>query len=412
MLTNVLVLLSLVFSSYAASIYDVKESTVGVYVQYPQYAVPENTPNQAFGSGVVISKDGYIITNHHVIQNAYSIVVQTDEGQKEFAQVVGVAPEFDLAVLKIDPLPNQELKPIKIGSSTNIKAGDPVTAIGNSFGFDQTLTTGVISHVDRDVNLSPRVRSYLQVDAAINPGNSGGALINNDGELVGIVTGLFGPRFNIGIAFAIPIDIAEPVVKQLINKGYVTSGWIGMATQPLTPELKDAISATNYDGVFISEVSAGSPAQRANLLPKDVILSVNDVPINSPQHFASLVTAYGSQSILSVSYLRDSKVHNTKIKTEKPTRLADKNLGPWGMNLSEFQHLRLDGIVDTGVQVNQLSSHSSGALGGLQPGDIIKSINNKPIKSLDDVTKNQLHPKKTNLLEISRQNHTFFVPIR
>lgn len=410
MLAYALVILSAFFS--CASSHDVMESTVGIFVEYPQYAANPNLPNQAFGSGVVISKDGYIITNHHVVQNAQQIIVQTNEGQREFAQIVGAAPEFDIAVIKIETLPNQSLKPIKFGKSSAVKPGDPVTAIGNAFGFDQTLTTGVISHKDRDVSLSHKVRSYLQVDAAINPGNSGGALLNKDGELIGIVSGIFGRGFNIGIAFAIPIDIADPVIKQVVNKGYVNSGWVGMSTQTLTPELKDAIDAPQYDGVLVSEILPGSPAQRANLQPKDVILSVNDVPINSPAHFASLVTAHGSHSLLSVSYLRDNKVHSTKLKTEQQTRIAGNDLGPWGMNLSEFHHLRLDGVIDTGVQVNQISAQSSGALGGLRPGDVIKSINNQPIKSLDDVARNKLHKNKTNLLEISRQNRTFYVPIR
>lgn len=405
------VLLSLFVQSIASTPHNFMESTVGIYIEYPQYLNQQGS-NQAFGSGVIVSPDGYIVTNNHVVQNAQQIVVQTQKGQKEFAQVVGTAPDFDIAVIKINPLPDQPFTPIAFGNSNDIKAGDAVTAVGNAFGFDQSLTTGVISHVDRDVNLSHRVRSYLQVDAAVNPGNSGGPLMNDQGELIGIVSGIFGPRFNIGIAFAIPIDIATPVVKQLISKGYVNSGWAGMSTQPLTPELKDAIDAKNYDGILVSEVIPGSPAQRANLLPKDVILSLNDIPVSSPQHFSSLITAHGSQTLLSLSYLRNGNINSTKLKTEQPTLVDKTNLGHWGINLSEFQHLKLDGVIDTGVQINQISSESNGMLNGLQSGDVIKSINGQPIKTLGDISKNQLNKTKTNLLEISRQNHTFFVPIR
>gem|GEM_PF-7030626 len=411
MLALMLILLS--FCSFSqANTRDVLDSTVGLYVEFSQFAQHQNAPSHGFGSGVIISEDGYIITNHHVVQSAQSIVVQTHDGQRGFAEVIGIAPEFDIAVLKIDPLPNQPFRAVKFGQSNGIQAGDNVTAIGTSFGLEQTLTSGVISHQDRNVNLSPKIKSYLQVDAAINPGNSGGPLLNQDGELIGIVSAILGPRHFVGVAFAIPIDIASPVIKQLISKGYINSGWVGLSTQPLTPELKDAIGATQYEGVFISEILPGSPAQRANLLPKDIILSINDIQITSPQHFSSMVTAHGSHTLLSVSYLRDQKVHGTKIKTEQSGRAGRADLGHWGMNLSEFHHLRLDGKIDTGVQINQISAQSNGALGGLKSGDVIKSINNSPIKNLDDIAKSPLSKKKANLLEITRENRTFFVPIR
>lgn len=412
MLSYLILFLSMI-SLHATPMGDVMDSTVGIYVEYPAYMSQNpNVPNQAFGSGVILSEDGLIVTNQHVIQSADKIIVQTHDGQKEFAQVVGSAPEFDLAIIKINTLPNQPLTPIRFGKSCDIRQGDKVTAVGNSFGFEQTLTQGVVSHIDRDVRLSHRVSSYLQVDAAINPGNSGGALVNEKGELVGVVSGIYGPRMNIGIGFAIPIDVAKPVIQQLVSKGYVNSGWIGMATQSLTPELKDAINAQEYDGILISEVIPGSPAHKASLLPKDVILSVNDIKVNSPQHFASLVTAHGSHSLLSVNYLRENKTYTTKIKTDQPSAIGGTDLGHWGMNLTEFYHLSLDGVVGTGVQVNQISSNSNGALSGLRPGDIIKAINDQPVKTLNDISSNQLKKHKTNLLEISRNEQTFFVPIR
>lgn len=389
------------------------KSVVGIYVEYPQMTA-QNTPAQAFGSGVIVSEDGYLITNSHVIQNAMNIVVQTQQGQKASATVIGSAPEFDLSVLKIDPLPNQSFQPIRFGHSHLVHAGDTVTAIGNSFGFDQTLTKGVVSHVDRDVSLSQKVKSYLQVDAAINPGNSGGALVNERGELVGVVSGIFGPRFNIGIAFAIPADIATPVIKQLVTKGHASNGWIGMITQPLTPELKDALNVQNHSGILVSEVLAESPAQRANLSARDIILSINDIKINSPQHFASLVTAYGSHSLLNINYLRNNKVYETRLKTDNPnTYRGSSPLGPWGLNLTEFKHARLDGITNTGVQVHQVANQSNADISGLMPGDIIKSIDNRKITQLSDIKSLPFSShKKTHLLEIERHQHTIFIPIR
>lgn len=389
--------------------HDFMESVVGVYVEYYDHNTGQN---KAFGSGVIVSEDGYIVTNHHVIQQAMQIVVQTHEGQRAVARVIGAAPEFDISVLKIEPLPNQPFKPISIGESHHLHAGDSVTAIGNAFGFDQTLTHGVVIHIDRQVSLSSRVKSYIQVDAAVNPGNSGGALVNKNGELVGIVSGIFGPKFNIGIAFAIPADIATPVIKQLINKGHVNPGWIGMATQSLTPEIKDALDISNHDGVLVSEVYPGSPAERANLEAKDVILAVNDINILSPQHFASLITAQGNQTLLSMSYLRGHKVFTTRIKTDSPHQRPNNSLGTWGLNLMEYQHMQLDGKVDQGIEVHQVSYPSSAALSGIQTGDVIKSVDNIPIRSFNDIKQNAFQPNKTHLIEIQRQQQIFFVPIR
>ncbi len=402
----------IILASTSVGSQDFMQSVVGVYIEYPHTPGVATAP-QAFGSGVILSEDGYIVTNHHVIQQALNIVVQTQQGFRANATVVGSAPEFDLSVIKIDGLPNQPFKPIKMGTSSHVSAGDQVTAIGNAFGFDQTLTQGVVSHIDREVGLSHRVKSYIQIDAAVNPGNSGGALVNKEGELVGIVSGIYGPRFNIGIAFAIPMDIADPVIKQLISKGHASTGWVGMSTQPLTPELKDALNIQNFNGVLVSEVMTGSPAHRANLTAKDVILEVNDIKVNSPQHFASLVTAHGSQSLLTMNYLRENKTYSTRIKTDQPNMHAQNPLGKWGLNLSEYIHMRLDGIHDSGVEINQVAFQSSAALSGLQPGDIIKSVNERPIKNLDDILKSKIgNQRKTHLLEIERHQQRFFVPIR
>lgn len=405
-------LLAASFSISASLSKDFMDSVVGVYVEYPANPNP-NIPTQAFGSGVIVSDDGYIVTNHHVVNQAYNIVVQTDSGQKAYANIVGTAPDFDLAVIKIDPIPNQKLHPIKLGASNALNVGEDVTAVGNSFGFDQTLSQGVISQLDREINLSNRVKSYIQVDAAVNPGNSGGALLNNQGELIGIVSGIYGPKFNIGIAFAIPIDVAKPVITQLITKGYITPGWIGMATQPLTPELKDAFQVPNYDGIVISEVTPGSPADKANLQARDIILQINDVPVTSPQHFSSIVTAQGSQSMIFLSYLRNNKVFNTRFKTDRPMQSTRTALGHWGLNLTEYDHMNFDGVQDHGILINRVQEKSSGSLSGLQPGDIIKSIDNVPIKRLNDFKTHQFNRnERTHLLEIIRQEHTLFIPLR
>lgn len=398
--------------SFANDSTNFMESVVGVYTDLPPH--PGHAQGHSFGSGVIIKEDGYILTNYHVIANAYNITVQTNQGLRAQATVVGSAPESDLSILKIDPIPGQPLSPIKVGKSCDVKIGDPVTAVGNPFGFEQTLTQGVVSHVDRNVGLSQRVQSYIQVDAAVNPGNSGGALINKKGELVGIVSGIFGQGVNIGLAFAIPTDMANPVIQQLMSKGYATNGWVGLATQPLTPELKDALDVQNHNGVLISEIVPGSPAYRANLSPKDIILSINDIQISSPQHLASLVTALGSQSLVELQYLRDNKLLSTRVKTDQPSAYTPQApFGQWGLNLAEFNRMGLDGTEKNGVEINQVAYQSSAALSGLQPGDIIRAVDNVPIKGLNDIKNNRLAKRsKTHLLEIERNLHTFFATIR
>lgn len=390
----------------------VSDSVVGIYVKYP-HSPSHHQATQAFGSGFVVSESGYIATNNHVIQHAESIMIQTKSGHRTYATPIGFAPEFDLSVLKITPPPNEKLIPIKYGSSKNLSVGESVTAIGNAFGFDQTLTQGVLSNLDRDITLGSQVRSFLQIDAAVNPGNSGGPLLNNDGQLIGVVSGIFGPsgKFNIGIAFAIPVDIARPVINQLINKGHASTGWIGISTQPLTPGLKTAFHAETTHGVLISDVVPNSPAAQANLKPKDILIEVNNTPIQSPHHLTSLVTAQGSSSVLNMSYLRDNHIKTTRFKTDSPKIVQNDQNDHWGIKLAEIEQASLNGDKSTKVIVSNISAQSNALLQGLAPGDTILSINHNNIHNLEDVTNSRVSDKNLNLIEVMRNNARFFVPL-
>ncbi len=238
-------------------------------------AQTQRVPN--LGSGVIVSTKGYVITNNHVIDGATEIDVALPDGRKARAQIVGKDPDTDLAVLKLD-LPN--LPTIAFGNSGALRVGDVVLAIGNPFAVGQTVTAGIVSALGRH----PRLNVYedlIQTDAAINPGNSGGALVDAAGNLVGINTAIFTQSGgNQGIGFAIPAATARDVLQQIVEKGSVTRGWVGIGVQDLTPELARSLSLGTVRGALVTDVIGGAPADKAGLQPGDVLLSVNDQAID------------------------------------------------------------------------------------------------------------------------------------
>ncbi|UTC24228.1 trypsin-like peptidase domain-containing protein [Candidatus Comchoanobacter bicostacola] len=391
------------------------DSVVSIYVEYPQMNA-YGSPAQAFGTGVVLSDDGYIITNNHVISHANNVVVQTNGGHRAYAQVVASAPDFDIAIVKIDPASREPLRPIQFAKTQNISVGDQVAAVGNAFGFDQTYTQGVVSKVDRNISLGSRVQSFTQVDCAVNPGNSGGPLLNKQGELIGIVTGIYGPKlqtsFNIGIALAIPVDVVQPVVNQLLKNGSATPGWLGIASQKLTPELESAFAKNHIaHGVLVSEVLPGSPAAKAKLKPTDIITQINHIPVQSPHHLSSLVTALGSNATLDINYIRDDQPSSLRLKTGHPGNYSPPSThGPYGFSMTEQAHAQLGGATHRGVYINDIAPQSPAALNGLTIGDKVVSINNKKLTKLEDVSAHHAN-ESPQIMEIERNQRTFFVSL-
>jgi S1-C subfamily serine protease len=391
-------------------------SVVSIYVEYP-YQSASGEPARAFGTGAVISDKGYILTNHHVISQASSIAVETSQGHRSYAKPVGAAPDFDIAILKIEPSASEQLSEIKYGSYDNLSIGDSVAVIGNPFGFDQTFTKGVVSNLDRHISLGTQVKSFIQIDAAVNPGNSGGPLLNQDGEFVGIVTGIYGPRlqtsFNIGIALAIPVTIVKPVVEQIINQGHASPGWLGISTQALTPELRAAFTQKeNAQGVLVSEVIPRSPAAKANLAERDIITRVNGESVQSPHQLSSLVTAFGSNSNLNLEVIRDNKILKTTSKIGSPRDfMPTADHGPWGLTLAEYQHAVLGGGKESGVFIEYVAPHSAAALQGLENGDKIISLNNIQVKRLKSLEEQKISKQTAPILKIKRDDRIFFVTL-
>lgn len=241
---------------------------------------PEEEPqdNSSLGSGVIVSHDGYILTNHHVVEAADQIEVALADGRKAKAHVIGSDPETDLAVIKID-IPGK-LPAITFGHPEQARVGDLVLAIGNPFGVGQTVTMGIVSALKRDHLGLNTFENFIQTDAAINPGNSGGALVDANGNLIGINSAIYSPNGgSLGIGFAIPTSTAKKTMEQIIQTGSVTRGWIGAGVQELTPELAESFMSGNTVGVLITEVMRNSPAEQAGIKPGDILVAIDSTPI-------------------------------------------------------------------------------------------------------------------------------------
>jgi serine protease DegQ len=275
-------------SSYSGGALRATPSVVSVYaVQAVQrrppanpfwpFGAPEEDRGGGLGSGVVMSADGYVLTNNHVVQGAGAVAVEVGEGRPAKAEVVGTDPETDLAVLKIEA---QDLQAIAIGDSDGVQIGDVVLAIGNPFGVGQTVTQGIVSGTGRSRVGINTFENFIQTDAAINPGNSGGALVDAAGRLIGINTAILSPSGgSLGIGFAIPVSTATDVMTQLVTSGRVERGWLGVEAQTLTPELARGLGVAKQRGAVLVRLLRGGPADAGGMMPGDVVVAVNGQPV-------------------------------------------------------------------------------------------------------------------------------------
>nr|HAT8713562.1 Do family serine endopeptidase [Legionella jordanis] len=366
---------------------------------------------QSIGSGVIVDpQNGVIITNDHVIRNASLITITLNDGRRLKAKLVGSDSETDLAVLKIDA---KNLKSLPIGDSDKVEVGDFVVAIGNpfglnSFGNSQTATFGIISATKRsDLNIEG-VENFIQTDAAINPGNSGGALVNTKGELIGINTAIISPYGgNVGIGFAIPINMAKDVAQQLIKYGSIHRGLMGIFVQHLTPELAQAMGySEDFQGALIAQVNQGSPAEKSGLRPGDIITRINDTPISQATQVKSTIglLRVGTEAKLTIqregkemtvsAVVTDVKKHEQQLQANNPFL--------YGLALKNFeQDSPMHGHI-TGVQVTGALESSAGYRAGLRPGDIIISANKQPTPNVNTLQRIGLEQKKQLLVQVLR----------
>lgn len=285
----------------------------------PQFA-PRQRLESSLGSGVIISDKGYIITNNHVIDGADEIQIALSDGRSAQAQVVGTDHETDVAVLKIDMA---KLPSIVIGQSDALQVGDVVLAIGNPFGVGQTVTHGIVSATGRTHLGINTFENFIQTDAAINPGNSGGALVNTEGELIGINTAIFSRSGGSqGIGFAIPLSLARGVMEQIIEHGRAIRGWLGVEVQGITPQLAESFGlGADAKGVIIAGVLSDSPAAQAGIKPGDIVIQINDKPITEPAELLSTVAQTAPGENIKIVGLRNGSAFDLQAKVaERPTR--------------------------------------------------------------------------------------------
>ncbi len=372
----------------------------------------------SLGSGVIIDgKRGFILTNAHVIERAGKIKVVLQDEREFEAKIVGADPDSDLAVLKIG---SQKLLPsIEMGSSDDLMIGETVIAIGNPFGFSHTVTTGVISAVNRSLRAEDKVfLDFIQIDASINPGNSGGPLLNINGDLIGINTAIYAKAQ--GIGFAIPINKAKKIISDLIQFGEVIQAWIGITVQNLDAELARYLKVPGKKGVMVQAVEPQSPARKAGLQEGDIILAIDKKKIASLREFWSVKKTYAAGDSLKARIWRDGEIKNIRVKTKMfPMALAEElAFRLMGIRVEDLtrknrRHYRIS--VRQGVVISEIDSRSHLANTGVRPGDVIRQIDDIATTNKEDfkkaIVKYRQKPSVVILLQRGEQGYYITVKL-
>lgn len=376
-------------------------------------------PNRRFGmsqgSGFFVSEDGYVVTNHHVIENGSKFTVVTDDGAEYEASLVGADARTDLAVLKVEA--DSEFTYVKF-SEDPIRVGEWVVAVGNPFGLGGTVTAGIVSAHNRAIRAN-RYDDLIQIDAAVNKGNSGGPAFNLNGEVIGVNNSIFSPNGgNVGIAFAIPAESARSVVRDLIENGGVVRGWLGVRIQPVTQDIADSLGMDEATGAIVTDPQEDSPADEAGIRAGDVITAVDGDEVENPRELARRIGAFPPESEIAVTVWRDGRSRDIEVTlgTLDETAMAGPDASKSSMRSLARIGLELETNPDgSGVVVADVVPGSSAADKGLRPGDVISSVNGEDVSSPDDVLKivreaDDLGRKGT-LFQIRRGDDARFVAI-
>jgi serine protease Do len=383
----------------------------------PDMPPPGARQRQGIGSGFILSADGYVMTNAHVVAEANDVTVRMADGKREYkAKVVGADERTDIALLKIDA---KNLPTVKLGDSSKLEPGHWVAAIGSPFGFTNTITAGIVSAIGRSLPTESYV-PFIQTDVAVNPGNSGGPLMNLDGEVIGVNSMIYsGTGSYMGVSFAIPIELAMDISKQLQATGKVTRGRIGVAIQPVTPELARAFGLKESQGALVATVEPESPADKAGLKTGDVIVAFNGKPVDDANDLPRLVASTKPGQTAGMQVLRDGKEQQVKVTVgEMPSQAQTAaaaampqgdqtpQLGITVSELPEAQRKQLG--VEYGVVVQQVKKPDL----ALRPGDVILAVNRERFKSIKEFQ--QLLSKQkgeTAALLVRRGEGSIYVPV-
>ncbi len=372
-----------------------------------QFKEPQKRTRQGQGSGFIISKDGYILTNNHVVEQADTITVIMADEKEYDGELVGTDPQSDIALIKIDA--GKNLPTLPLGNSDTLEVAEWVIAIGNPFGLSQTVTVGVVSAKGRNrVGLND-YENFIQTDAAINPGNSGGPLLNVRGEVVGINSALYSRTGGyMGIGFAIPINMAKNIKDQLADHGSVTRGWLGVFIQPMSEELADSFGLDENKGILVSDVQTDSPAEKAGLQQGDVIISVQGEELKDPSALRNKVALILPGTKVPVEVIRNGKVKKLTVKIGKQpedfgsSHSVSKPFDQYGLslqNLTEELAAKFGFAKDQGVLINDVKLDSPASKAGLRAGYLIEEINHQPVANIKQVKR---------ILKASKKKGTLF----
>ena len=385
--------------------------------ELPQERMP-NSPGS--GSGLIVDADGHIVTNNHVIGDATEIEVRLSDKSTLIGQVIGKDPDTDLAVIKVTP--THPLVYAKFGDSSLVRVGQWVLAVGNPFGLDRTVTLGVVSGIGREnINLS-RYENFIQTDASINPGNSGGPLFNLHGEVIGINTAII--NFAQGIGFAIPSNMAKQVIQQLLAKGRVVRGWLGVGIQPLTPELARKFGVREGEGVLVNEVFEKDPAASAGIKPGDIITKIDGNPVDTPNRLSRLVAGLVPGATAKVEVVRDqvrltldvglTERRDSAVVASLPQLRTEVRLGLDVQDLTAGLAEKFKLRESKGVLITKVESGSLAQSEGLREGDLIKEVNRAEVGTVGEFSTaiSKVRRGETVLLRVLRENRAFYVVLK
>jgi len=388
----------------------------------PGPEVPKQRREQSLGSGVIVSSEGYVLTNNHVVEGATDVKVTLSDKRELKAQIIGTDPKTDVAVLKLE---GSNFPAITLGDSSKVQVGDYALAIGDPFGVGQTVTMGIVSAKGRSNLGIEDYEDFIQTDAPINPGNSGGALVNDRGELVGINTAILshGSGGNEGIGFAIPVNLAREVMNQIMDHGKVTRGYLGIVIQPITPAMSKALGQREPEGVLVGDVSPKGPAQASGVERGDVILDLNGKAINDSNELRNTIAMLQPGETVTLKVSRNGTTRDINVKLgELPSSKEEAQNERGGASKDALEGVSVENLdAETakelglpastkGVVVTEIDPSSPKADSGLRKGDVIQEVNHQPVHNVAEFEQ-ALHKtgKENALLLVNRGGTTLFI---